>query len=163
MIVKRVGRLRRAVLGHLVRVWYDQVVPKKLPPSDWLPRAEVLARHAVAELGSGDPAMLQNAAGKAWAAARMAAKAVVLCEANEKPRGTTTLRKRVTEIAKTARGRRHRELLQDFRGDFGDAFADLHVTCGENGDCDRTGTARGVRMVERDLVPTAQAICRRAP
>ena len=129
---------------------------KKLTPDELLPRAKTLASHAVAELASGDAALLQNAAGKAWAAARMSALAVVFRVRRERPRGAKTLKQLINAVARDE-GRRDVR-LKDFAISFGEAFDQLHIDCSENGECDAKQTPREVRSVATELLPLAERV-----
>lgn len=128
----------------------------KLPPAERLPRAREMAQHALDELGSRDPARIQNAAGKGWIAARLAAQALVLCRKGRNVRGTTGLIDAVHDLVKE---RPSDVGLATFKGVLLDAYGELHLKCGEQGECS-TRTPRVIRDVAEDLLPLASRLCR---
>ena len=119
-----------------------------------------MAEHAVAELRAhpGDAVYAQNAAGKAWTAARMAAQAVVFCTTKGMPKGTDALRDALADVARERDSKR----LSDFRADVADAYGDLHLRCSSDGDCS-TRSLRRIQSVKDSLIPAAQVICKSPP
>jgi len=124
---------------------------------EMLRRADKFVKIAKEHARSDDAADRQNAAAKAWMAARMSALAVVECQTGYRPRGTETLRARLKELA-TAPGASSD--IKDFRADFGDAFAGLHIECSEEGICDGRLLGRVYDVADR-IVPTAHKVCKR--
>ena len=136
--------------------------------TELLPRAKAFAAHAAEELVAKRPAAerpavddtvrLQNAAGKAWTATRMAAEAVAFCARPKRINGTKTLLRALSDIANNER--RGSLEFQRFVRQVGDAHRELHIECAEQGDCAPKETARWVRTVASELVPAAEHLCR---
>lgn len=143
---------------------------KKLPLDTLLRRAGLVAAHAVEQIAQGDAvdlsvpgaeearaARFQNAAGKAWVAARMSAQAVLDCKTGRRPSGTEALRDALRDLAAESRNAAIIKLNEGFR----DAFEDLHLRCGDDGICAADGVKRRVRTVVDEVVPTAKRLCAR--
>jgi hypothetical protein len=125
----------------------------KLDRYELLERAARLAAMADKEAASSDPALIQNAAGKGWIAARMAAAAVAECKTGQRPRGTERLRRVIEDLAK-----RNPDMLP-LDAHLSRAFADLHLRCSEQGECTATEIRRMVSAIGEKLIPAAGAAC----
>ncbi|MDI7268407.1 MAG: hypothetical protein QME96_10470 [Myxococcota bacterium] len=108
---------------------------------------------ALEESLSDDPAVVQNAAGKGWLAARMAAAALVECRTGSRPRGTDRIRTEVEELARRDRS------LQPIRALLADAFSDLHIRGEEQGECISQLIRRRSRQIEREFLPSVRRAC----
>ncbi|MBI5500641.1 MAG: hypothetical protein HY907_10405 [Deltaproteobacteria bacterium] len=129
----------------------------KLGRYEVLERAARLAALADEEAASPDPALVQNAAGKGWIAARMAAAPVAECKTGHRPRGTERLRRVIEDLAE-----RSPDMLP-LDAHLSRAFADLHLRCSEGGECSPSQIRRMVRAIGEKLVPAAGAACGWAP
>jgi len=132
-------------------------VTTKLDRYELLERAARLAAMAKKEADGEDPAVVQNAAGKGWIAARMAAAAVAECKTGSRPRGTEHLRRVIEELAK-----RSPDILP-LDAHLSRAFADLHLRCSEQGECTASEIRRMVSAIGEKLVPAAGAACGWSP
>ena len=141
---------------------------KKLPLDVLLRRANAVAVHAAEQVALGDAVdvsalggeeargtRMQNAAGKAWVAARMSAQAVLECKTGSRPVGTNALRDALRALA--LKDRTVILLNEGFR----DAFEDLHLRCGDDGVCSADTVRRRVRAITGEVVPAANRLCRR--
>ena len=131
----------------------------RLTTNDLLPRARDLMGHATSELAAhpGDAAYLQNAAGKAWAAARLATQAVVFCKKKARPKGTAAL---LRALKKAADESPPHAQIREFERLLGSAYRELHLECSEDGSCNAKQTPRAIREVNTALLDVATSICR---
>jgi hypothetical protein len=124
----------------------------KLDRRELLERAGRLASMATTEAKSEDLAVVQNAAGKGWIAARMAAAAVAECRGGVRPKGTDRLRKMIRELSRDPKVREIDLLLAA-------VFGELHLECSEEGSCNRSAVQHSIRRVAEKLIPAAWRAC----
>ena len=123
----------------------------RLRGADLVERIETLVQHARREIAMGGGASVQNAAGKAWAAANLAMSLVIEARTGRYVSGTKTRRGRLEEIAKLS------PKLKDFHLAVEKAFSDLHLLCSDDGDCDARLVSRRVRDIVQEVLPVARA------
>ena len=130
--------------------WYVDDMAR-LRGEELLQRIEMLATHAKQEIDVGTPDAIQNAAGKAWAAANLTMSLVIEARTGQHVRGTATRRDRLEELV------RINPRLRDFHLAVEKAYSDLHLSCSDDGDCNSKRVRRRVRDVLDVVVPVARA------